>query len=84
MRAFDKAIEIDPRHADAWAGTGTTRLLLGRRDEALQAFDEAIEIDPGHYYAWIYRGFTLKGLGRHQEALQAYDEALDEAIKIDP
>lgn len=80
LKAFEKAIEIDPRYAWAWNNKGVALDRLSRHDEALKAFEKVIEIDPQDAKAWFNKGVSLGGLGKHDEALKAFEKA----IEIDP
>jgi Flp pilus assembly protein TadD len=44
IKAFDKAIEIEPQHALAWYNKGTALMLLRRNSEADAAFAKAKEL----------------------------------------
>ena len=44
IQAYDKAIEINPQHADAWNSKGIVLMLLGRTIEADAAFAKAKEL----------------------------------------
>lgn len=46
VKAFDRAIEINPQQADAWMIKGIALEDLGKRDEAILAYRKAIEINP--------------------------------------
>ena len=79
IESFNKAIKIEPDHADAWFNKGVALGELGRYDEALKAFNKAIKIEPDHY-AWVNKGVALGKLGRYDEVLKAFNKA----IKIKP
>ncbi|MFC2011271.1 tetratricopeptide repeat protein [Chloroflexota bacterium] len=80
LKAYNKAIELDPQYVLAWNNKGNTLGELGRHEEALEAYNKAIEIDPKDALAWNNRGVTLYKLEKYQEALEAYNKA----IEIDP
>ncbi len=44
LKAFEKAIEIDPNYAKAWCNKGTDLGHLGRNTEADAAFTKAKEL----------------------------------------
>jgi tetratricopeptide (TPR) repeat protein len=46
IKAFDKAIEINPQNSKAWNNKGLLLSNLNKSDEAIKAFDKAIEINP--------------------------------------
>jgi len=73
---FDRVLELDPDHADAWREKGICLKELGRYEEALRCFDQAIAIDmevPATYYA---KGETLERLGRERGDYSLYEEAI--------
>jgi tetratricopeptide (TPR) repeat protein len=45
IKCYDKALEIDPKYANAWNNKGIFFNNLGRKDEALKAYEKALEID---------------------------------------
>src|SRR5207247_10233466 len=79
-RAFDSAVRIDPRSADAEAGLGYVALRQKRSEEAAEHFARATHLDPKNAEAW-------KGLGmarRDQEDRAAARAALTQALALDP
>jgi superkiller protein 3 len=81
IKAYDKAIEINPQYGMAWGGKATALSLLGRHNESLDAFNEAIETWPANdteriSELWAFKGNTLQMAGRPKEAFEAYDEAI--------
>jgi tetratricopeptide (TPR) repeat protein len=77
ISCYNKAIEIDPRHAMAWNNKGVSLDFLGRYQEAISCYDKALEIDPLHAMAWNNKGIILHSLGRYQEAIICYDNVLE-------
>ncbi len=72
VKAYDKAIEIEPQNATFWFAKGqgllsTTYGPIGLRGEertaaeeaAIRAYEKAIQIDPNYTDAWICKGFIL-------------------------
>lgn len=72
IKAYDKAIEIEPQNATLWFAKGqellaTTYGPIGLRGQqrtvaeeaAIKAYDKAIQIDPNYTDAWICKGFIL-------------------------
>ncbi len=80
LHCFDRALEIDPRFAQAWSNKGISLAALGRNEEAPHCFDRALEIDPRFAQAWSNKGISLAALGCNEEALHCFDRALE----IDP
>ena len=73
----DRALEIDPRHANAWGSKGNALSDLGRNQEAIRCYDRLLEIDPKHADAWNNKGDALSRLGRKEEAIDCYDRSLE-------
>jgi len=65
---FAKAVEVDPKRAQAWNGLGWTRFSTGKWNDALPAFSKAVELSPDHAAA-------LNGLGQTYLVLNRLDDA---------
>lgn len=78
--AYERALELDPNHADAHINLG--RILHEQRApaEAEKHYRAALEVDPRHPIAAFNLGVALEDLGRTKEAVTAYERA----IEIDP
>lgn len=90
VKAYDKAIELDPQSEEAWTKKGVA--LFGSEsataDDSMRCFDNAILINPNCADAWYQKGSWLKHLAsseyiygkdtygdlRAQEALNCFDE----------
>ncbi len=59
---YSKAIEINPRDADAYNNRGFSKNKLGDHDGAISDYSKAIEINPEHANAYSNRGIS-KGKG---------------------
>jgi tetratricopeptide (TPR) repeat protein/S1-C subfamily serine protease len=82
VKAFDRAIALQPDLLDAHYGKGLA--LSADRDNpaALRSFDRAIQLVPAdnqssYYYLWKYRSVALRELGKDTEALVAVSQAID-------
>jgi tetratricopeptide (TPR) repeat protein len=80
IRYFDKALEIDPRCAMAWAGKGASLDSLDRIQDSLKCYDKALEINPRLSHVWNNKGISLARLNILDQALKCYEKALE----IDP
>lgn len=78
--AYERAIELDPEHADARVNLG--RLLHEDRAPAAaeKQYRAALQSDPDHDVAWFNLGVALEDLGRLHEAADAYRRA----VALDP
>ncbi len=75
---FNKVLEINPKHADAWNNKGNALMLSVEWDEkAIQCFDEAIKINPKHADAWNNKGNALNKSDKHIEAITCFDKVLE-------
>ena len=77
IKAFDKAIELNPRDSLAWDAKGLALYKLNKYDEAITAYNKAIKINPQYSYAWDDKGEALVKLGKSDKAITAYDKALE-------
>lgn len=53
LDCYDKALNINPRYADAWYNKGTALYNLGRADEAILAFQKFVEFAPPQYASHV-------------------------------
>jgi tetratricopeptide (TPR) repeat protein len=81
MEAFDKAIEIDPNYASAYAGRAAIYNDWGKHPQALKESEQAVKIDP--YLAWGFntRGWAHIGLLNYQKAIEDLSKAIELAPK---
>ena len=75
-----KAIEIDPKYADAHYNRGFAYDNKGQYDRAISDYTKAIEIDPGLPYAYNDRGTAYGKKGQYDRAISNFTKTL----KIDP
>lgn len=70
-----RALELDPRLAEAHASRGLALWERGRREAALKAIDEAIALNPNLSRAWRWKGSILKSMLRYGESLESWQQA---------
>ena len=74
--AFDRALELDPKHVKAWLNSARLLLDLGRSHEALERIETAIGHDSTSGDALRLLARAQAKLGRTDEAFEAYRRAL--------
>ena len=90
LQMFQRAIEIDPGYARAYAGIADCHSQLynfsGARDEDLRLADEAshgaLELDPDLAEAHAARGLALSQMGRFDESREAFNTAIHLAPQL--
>jgi tetratricopeptide (TPR) repeat protein len=80
LRDFNRALELNPADASAYAGRGTLRGRAGDYAAALADLDRAVDIDPRYAEAYAKRCFTKMMLGRPPDAVNDCERA----IALDP
>ena len=80
MKAFDKAIEIDPNFAKPYAGRAAIYNDWEQHQHALRESEQAIKLDPNLAWGFNTRGWAHIGLLNYQKAI----EDLNKAIELDP
>jgi tetratricopeptide (TPR) repeat protein len=73
---YDRALALQPRHAEALSNRGNTLKALKRLNQALDSFDRALAIQPDYPAGLSNRGAVLFEMGRYAEALATYDRSL--------
>ena len=75
--AFRKAVELNPKNADAHSTFSHLLGILRRPDEALKHIEIALELDPLNPKILSFYGGVLGDAGRYDDAIKAYQKALD-------
>ncbi len=57
---FDRAIEVNPKHAPAYVGRANLLRTQGNLDQALADLDQAIRLNPESAQAFHARGLTTR------------------------
>ncbi|PIV89460.1 MAG: pilus assembly protein PilF [Hydrogenophilales bacterium CG17_big_fil_post_rev_8_21_14_2_50_63_12] len=77
---FDKALALQPGHADTWFNLAYVREQSGNLAAARDAFRRASELNPKHDRAWYGLGLAYAQQGEHAAAA----EALQHAAELQP
>ena len=75
-RPAERAVELGPSHADAYAGLGNIRDFQGRHEESLALHTRAYRLDPQFDMALHFMGRSLLALDRFDEAEIAFRKRL--------
>ncbi len=80
LKAFDKAIEIDPNYAQAYLQRAYIYNDGGQYPESLRESDRAIKLDPKLAMAFNSRGVARTGMRDYREGIKDFNKA----IELDP
>ena len=69
LKAFDKAVQLNPLDADLWRNLGNVLLDVERPADALLSFQHALKLNPRHFDAANKAGQLLHQSERFEEAL---------------
>jgi tetratricopeptide (TPR) repeat protein len=77
LRAYGRALQADPAHADSLVNLGRLLHERGDAEGALGRYRAALAIRPGDATAAFNLGVALEDLARLPEALAAYEKAIE-------
>ena len=72
-----RALERDPRLAEAFAARGEAMRVGGRSDEATDAFEKALELDPNCFEANLAYARHSRGMGELERSVELFTRALE-------
>ena len=75
--AYERALELDPMHADAHVNLGRLMQESGSHERAEAHYDKALLAEPDNVLAAFNLGTLLEDLGRIHDAITAYKRAQD-------
>ena len=74
---FNKALEINPRYANAYNQRGIAYFYIGQYAKAVSDYGMAIEIDSEYADAYKNRGLAFAYKGQHDKAISDYNKAIE-------
>ncbi len=80
IRHFNRAIQLDPRMANAWFSRGWAYGQSGDPEQEISDLSQCIRLEPNYAEAYCNRGAAHAKLGRWQPAIAD----LNTALKLDP
>lgn len=75
--AFNQALKLAPKSAEARVGLGRSAMHAGNYHKAAADFDAVLADDPGYIDAWIAHGELAQAQGDLAGAVKAYSTAID-------
>ncbi len=81
MEAYNKAIEIDPHYASAYAGRAAIYNHSGKYPQALKESEQAIKLAPNLALGFNTRGSAHVGLHNYPQAIEDLNRAMELAPK---
>jgi tetratricopeptide (TPR) repeat protein len=79
LMAYEKAVEWDPKSADAYAARGEAHGFLGKDVQAKKDYDKAIALDPKNVRARYNRALYFESNNKDQQALEDVEAAIKAA-----
>ena len=73
IKAFEKAILLKPRYAEAYRNLGVALNDIGMLEKAIKIFNKAILLKPDNAETHMNLSFTLLCNGRLKEGLDEYE-----------
>jgi len=72
LKAFHRALELDPYSAETYVKRGDALRRMGRHDEAHVSFLRASEVNPRSATSWERRAHSALEIGQPMEALESF------------
>jgi tetratricopeptide (TPR) repeat protein/transglutaminase-like putative cysteine protease len=69
---FERAVQLDPQHKQAWNDLGLAYLRAGRLDQAVAALQSQIEANPSDEHANLYLGLAFERKQDYPQATAAF------------
>jgi Flp pilus assembly protein TadD len=80
---FQRVVELEPKHKQAWNDLGLASLRLGKFDDAAAAFRKQISVNAYDEHAYDYLGITYQQQQKYSDAADAYRKQI-EINPLDP
>jgi len=74
---FQRVVELDPKHKQAWNDLGLAYLRAGNFDKAADAFRKQIDVNALDEHAYNYLGIALQQQDKFDEAEAAYKKQIE-------
>jgi tetratricopeptide (TPR) repeat protein len=80
---FQRVVELEPEHKQAWNDLGLAYLRLGKFDDAVSAFRKQVAVNPYDEHAYNYLGITFQLQQKFSDAADAFRKQI-EVNPLDP
>ncbi len=80
---FQRVVELEPKHKQAWNDLGLAFLRLGKFDDAVAVFRKQIGVNPYDEHAYNYLGITFQLQQKFSDAADAFRKQI-EVNPLDP
>jgi tetratricopeptide (TPR) repeat protein len=77
VKAYSKAIALNPQLAAAYYNRGAVYRKLGNYQQAIKDYNKAIELNPLDAAAYNRRGNAYAEIGNSQQAIKDYNKAIE-------
>src|SRR5208283_2951885 len=74
---FNKAIELNPKDAEAYNNRGLAYEYLGNHQKAINDYNKSIKLNPKDAMAYNNRGIAYEYLENHQQAINDFNKAIE-------
>ena len=74
---FQRVVELDPKHKQAWNDLGLAYLRLGQFGDAAEAFRKQIAVNPYDEHSYDYLGIALQQQQKNDEAIAAFRKQVE-------
>jgi tetratricopeptide (TPR) repeat protein len=81
IAAFNQALSINSKYAEAYYNRGTVYQELGQQQTAMEDYNQAIALNPQHAEAYYNRGLLRYDLKDQQGAIKDIQRAKDLFVK---
>ena len=75
--AYQTAVRINPKMAEAFSNLGIILESMGQIDDAITVYEKALQLEPNFADALSNYGIVLKHSGRYPEAILAFRKSLN-------
>ena len=81
---YTKAIELDPKYAEAYKSRGFVYTSKGQHDQAIADCSKAIELDPKYVGAYKNRGYAYYSKEKYDKAWEDVHKVQSLGYQVDP